>query len=86
MMVNEKHVAFAQAWSDMAMQAFRANQALTIFMLRSFFAPFSVKKPSASSVAAQVQNAAIRVLDKGLAPVHRKVVSNAKRLAKSKLR
>jgi hypothetical protein len=28
-MVNEKHAALAQAWSDMAMHAFRANQAFT---------------------------------------------------------
>jgi hypothetical protein len=86
MMVNEKRAAFAQAWGDMAIQAFRANQALTASMLRSFFTPFTYKKPSAASVAVQVQNAAIGVLGKGLAPVHRKAVSNARRLAKTKLR
>ena len=86
MMINEKRVGFAQAWSDMTMQAFRANQALTATMLRSFFSPFSYKKPSTASVAAQVQTAAIGVLGRGLAPIHRKAVSNAKRLAKTKLR
>jgi len=84
-MVNEKHAAFAQAWSDMAMHALRANQALTASMLRFFFTPFSYKKPSAASTAAQIQNAAIGVLGKGLAPIHRKAVSNARRLAKTKL-
>ena len=82
---NEKHAAFAQAWSDMAMHALRANQALTASMLRFFFTPFSYKKPSAASTAAQIQNAAIGVLGKGLAPIHRKAVSNARRLAKTKL-
>ena len=86
MMVNEKRAAFAQAWRDMAMHAFRANQAFTASMLRFFFTPFSYKKPSAPSAAAQVQNAAIGVLGKGLAPIHRKAVSNARRLAKTKLR
>ena len=85
MMIHEKHAAFAQAWGDMAMQALRANQALTASVLRSFFMPFSCKKPSAASVVAQVQNAAIGVLGKGLAPVHRKAVSNARRLARTKL-
>ena len=85
MMVNEKHAAFAQAWSDMAMHAFRANQVLMASMLRSFFTPFSYKRPSGASAAAQVQNAAIGVLGKGLAPIHRKAVSNARRLAKTKL-
>jgi hypothetical protein len=86
MMINEKHAAFAQAWGDMAMQAFRANQALTASVLRCFFTPFSYKNPPAASVAAQVQNAAIGVLGKGLAPVHRKAVSNARRLARTKRR
>jgi len=85
MMVNEKHVAFAQAWSDMAMHAFRANQTFTASMLHLFFSFFSYKKPSAASAAAQLQNAAIGVLGKGLAPIHRKAVSNARRLAKTKL-
>ena len=85
MMVNEKHAAFAQGWSDMAMHAFRANQVLMASMLRSFFTPFSYKRRSGASAAAQVQNAAIGVLGKGLAPVHRKAVSNARRLAKTKL-
>ncbi len=85
MMVNEKHAAFAQAWKDMAMHAFRANQALMASMLRSCFTPFSYKRPSAASAAAQVENAAMGVLGKGLASVHRKAVLNARRLAKTKL-
>jgi hypothetical protein len=37
-------------------------------------------------VAVQVQGAALGILDKGMAPVHRKAVANAKRLARTKLR
>jgi hypothetical protein len=85
MMVHEKHAAFAQAWSDMALHAYRANQAFTFTMLRFFFAPFSYRKPSAASAAAQVQNAGVGMLSRGLAPIHRKVVSNAGRLGKTKL-
>jgi len=86
MMVNEKHAAFAQAWGNVAWHAFRANQVLTASLLRSFFTPFSPKWPSVISAAAQVQNATMGVLGKGLAPIHRTAVSNAKRLAKTKLR
>jgi hypothetical protein len=86
MMVNEKHAVFVQAWSDMAMHTFRANQAFSASVLRFYFTPFSWTKPSAASAAAQAQNAAIGVLGKGLAPIHRKAVSNARRLAKTKLR
>jgi uncharacterized membrane protein len=83
-MLNEKHAVFAQAWSDMAMHAFRANQAFTASMLPFFFTPFSYMR-AAASAAAHVQNAAIGVLGKGLTPIHRKAVSNARRLAKTKL-
>src|SRR5690242_18846957 len=84
-MLQERHAAFAEAWSDMAMPAFRANQALTASMLSFYFTPFSYTR-AAASAAAHVQNAAIDVLDKGLAPIHRKAVLNARRLAKTKLR
>jgi hypothetical protein len=85
LMVYEKQVAFAQAWVEMAMQVFCANQALTAFVLRFLFTPLSYKTPSAiSAAAAQVQNAALGVWGKGLAPLHRKAVSNARRLAKTK--
>jgi hypothetical protein len=84
MMVNEKHAAFAQAWSDMTTHAFRANQALMASTLRFFFSPFLYMTPAAALAAVQVQNAAIGMLGKGLAPIHRKAVSNARRLAKTK--
>jgi hypothetical protein len=85
-MVMEKHAAFVQAWSGMAMQAFRATQAFMASILRFFFTPFSYRKLSATSTATQVQDAAIGVLGKGLAPIHRRAVSNARRLAKTRLR
>jgi len=85
MMVNEKHAAFAQAWSGMAIHAFRANQAFAASMLRFFFMPFLYEPLSAASAAAHAQNAALGLLSKGLAPIHRKAVSNARRLAKIKL-
>jgi hypothetical protein len=86
-MVSEKHTAFAQAWSDMAMQAFRSNQALAESVLRFWFVtPFLYNKRSTGSVAALVQKETIDILDKGIAPFHRKAVSNARRLAKTRLR
>jgi hypothetical protein len=38
--VGEKHAAPLQAWSDLAIHAFRANQAFTASMFRLFFTPF----------------------------------------------
>jgi hypothetical protein len=84
-MLNEKHAAFSQAWTGMALHAFRANQAFTASMLPFFFTPFSYVQ-AARSASAHFQNAAIGVLGKGLAPIHRRAVSNARRLSKSKRR
>jgi hypothetical protein len=86
LMVNEKHAAFAQAWAGMAMQGFHSGQALMASTLRCTFTPFSYRMPSAASIAAQLQTAAIGMLSRGLAPIHRKAVSNARRLGKTKLR
>ena len=78
----EKTAVFAQSWNAMAMQAFVANQELAASFLRSFWSP---RAPSASAIAAQWQNAALGVMVKGMAPVHRKAVANAKRLARTRI-
>ena len=42
--------------------------------------------PAAQTLAAQLQQATLAVIGKGLAPVHRRAVANAKRLARTTLR
>lgn len=80
----EKSAAFARSWHAMAMQAALAQQALAGSLLRSLW---TVQAPaSAASTAARWQEAALDVLGKGLEPVHRKAVANAKRLARTRLR
>ncbi len=85
-MVAEKHTAFSEAWQAMATQSVRANQALAASLMRSAWSPSAARKPTPAKVAAQLHKAALGVLGKGLAPVHRKAVANAKRLARTKLR
>jgi hypothetical protein len=85
-MVAEKNVAFAESWKAMAAQAALSNQALAASFFRSFIAVSRGKKPSAAATAHQIHQAALGVLGKGLAPVHRKAVANAKRLSRTKLR
>ena len=86
LMVKEKETAFTQAWNAMAVQSVRASQALTASYFRSMWSLPTKRKTSAAAAASQLQNAAFGILGKGLAPVHRKAVANAKRLAKTKLR
>jgi hypothetical protein len=86
LMVAEKKTAFAEAWQAMATQTVRANQTLAASFLRSMWSPRGWGKESVGKMTAQVQGAALDILDKGMAPVHRKAVANAKRLARTKLR
>ncbi len=86
LMVAEKKTAFAEAWQAMTVQTVRANQTLAASFLRSMWSPRGWGNASAGKMAAQVQGAALGVLDKGMAPVHRKAIANAKRLARTKLR
>jgi hypothetical protein len=83
----EKTAAIAESWTAIGMQAMRANQALALSFVRSFWSPFFGGRPlSAGAVAMQLQNAAVRIVGKGIAPVHHRAVGNAKRLARTKLR
>jgi hypothetical protein len=86
LMVHEKEVAFTQSLAAMAAQSMRANQALAASFMGALWSPSRRRELSAGAVAVQLHNAALDVLGKGLAPVHRKAVANAKRLARTKLR
>ena len=86
LMLAEKHTAFTQAWVAMANQSLIANQALSASLLRSMCSPIGIGSPNFATVLNQVYGATLGVLGKGLAPVHRKAVANAKRLARTKLR
>jgi hypothetical protein len=85
-MVAEKSAAFGDSWNAMAVQAVLANQALAASFFKAFLGVARGRKPSAARSAAQLQRAALGVLGKGLAPVHRKAIANAKRLRRTKLR
>jgi hypothetical protein len=85
LMVAEKNTAFVASWQAMAAQAVVANQAFATTMLRSMWtSPWRAQTPVAAIT--QMQEAALGVLGKGMAPVHRKAMANAKRLAKTRLR
>jgi hypothetical protein len=74
-------MAFAESWNAMATQAFRTNSALATSIWRSWL----TGKPSQIS-GSQMHNAALGVLGKGIGPVHRRAVANAKRLGRTRLR
>lgn len=85
LMFDEKNVAFTQSWMAMATQMALANQALAFSLTQAFWSPFFGRNASFGSLASQMQSAGLSILDKGIAPMHRKARSNAKRLARTRL-
>ena len=79
----EKAAAFAESWNAMATQALQANPTLALSFLRAFWSPASARS-SAASATRQVGRAVTGIVQKGLAPVHRCAVANAKRLGRTK--
>ena len=78
----EKVIAFNEAWSAMALEAFQANQRLAFSFMQSFWLPWA--RPTSASRL--LNDAALGVLGKGLAPVRRRAVANAKRLGRPRRR
>ena len=81
-MGTEKMAALTESWNAMTMETLRTNQALTAAFWRSLCWPWLNATPSMCS---HLHNAALDVLAKGIAPVHRRAVANARRLARTKL-
>jgi hypothetical protein len=77
-MGTEKILAANEAWNAMAVQAVLENQKLALSFMQSLWFPW-VRRQSA---AMQLSNAAMDVLGKGMAPLRRRAVANAKRLGR----
>jgi len=85
-MIVEKAVAFGESLNTMTMQAFRVNQALAVSFVRTCWSPFFTRGSASRTATATMHGAALSILSQGVAPIHRKVVANAKRLSRTKLR
>jgi hypothetical protein len=81
-MGNEKVLAFQQSWVAMLTQAALGQQRLALAMMQAWMWPWGGGGPAASAWLQEGQ----AVLHKGLAPVHRRAVANAKRLRGTPLR
>jgi hypothetical protein len=77
-MGSEKILAANEAWNAMAIQTVLENQKLALSFMQSLWFPWAQRE----SAAMQLGNAALDVLGKGMAPVRRRAVANAKRLGR----
>ena len=86
LMGAEKVAAFHESWNAMLVQSIRIQQDLAASMWRSFW--LSLLSGGAFSAWPKIDlpDAALRVMAKGMAPVHRRAVANAKRLSRARVR
>ncbi len=76
----EKMAAFAESWNAMAIETVRASYVLAA----SFWWTWLTGKRFPPT-GRQLRNATLGVLGKGIDPIHRRAVANAKRLARTTL-
>jgi hypothetical protein len=81
-MSSEKVSAFNESWLAMWSQALRSQREMALASVRNWGPPNWGMQSVDQSVKA-MQSAALGVVGQGLAPVHRRAVANAKRLART---
>ena len=82
-MSDEKVAAFYQSWSAIWAQMFRSQLAIAQTMTSvATKAMLSGRSPSMAATFETMASEASKVMSAGLNPVHRKAVSNAKRLSR----
>lgn len=86
-MVLEKQLAFAQSGWAMFAEGVRVQQEFWRLWVAAFMRPpgLAWRAPQRGPVR-QAATGLLRVADKGLSPIHAKAVSNARRLARTRLR
>jgi hypothetical protein len=82
----EKIAALNEAWTAMAAQAFLENQKFALSFMQSLWFPWTRPNASVKGASRQLTDAWLGMLGKGMAPVRRRAVANAKRLGRTKRR
>ncbi|MGB2682619.1 MAG: polyhydroxyalkanoate granule-associated phasin [Candidatus Competibacter sp.] len=82
----EKVAAFTESWNAMAAQAFQAHQKLALSWMASLWKPGATAQSVTKSAARQTGDAVLDIVEKGLNPIHRRAVANAKRLSRKKVK
>jgi hypothetical protein len=84
LMKDEKVAAFNQSWQAMWLHAWQSQMSMATSICQACWFPWMYGSRLSSLPATFVENMTHGVLAKGMAPVHRRAVSNAKRLARLK--
>jgi hypothetical protein len=86
----EKIAAFQESWMAMGTHLFSVQQAWMLSWMRAVWMPWPSANPwsswqrSSQQLRTQLHRATVDTAAQGLAPVHKRAVANAKRLARFK--
>ena len=80
-MVNEKAMAFVESWQDMGMQTLIAQQHINELLFDNWLKALFGKPIAYDQLFYQINLETLKILEKGMSPIHRRVVANAKRLS-----
>lgn len=76
----EKTAACFESWNAMTLQAWRANHAFNAAIIRALFLTGAGRHASVVEAASRLTRHSAAIVHKGLDPVHRRVIANARRL------
>jgi len=79
----EKVAASVEAWNGMAWQAFTAYQRWAWPFMQFLWFPWAASAPTMRSASRYWGDAALSILGKGMVPIRRRAVANAKRLGRT---
>jgi hypothetical protein len=85
-MHTEKTSAFAESWLAMASATMLAQQAMAMSAVQSFWSAPLGGRRHGQAARRRARQSALDIMSRGLAPVHRTAVANARRLARGKIR
>ena len=83
LMGTEKIDAFSESWNAMLLELFRANLAFALSFGPHLWFPRPMTARSSRAATRHFQRTALAALAKGVAPVRRRAVANARRLSHS---
>jgi hypothetical protein len=86
LMGTEKMAAFYESWNAIFSQSIRIQQEIVASLWRSFWLPWLNLGSFPMPPKIDLPHIALRVLSRGMAPVRRRAVANAKRLSRTKFR
>lgn len=79
-MVSEKAMAFVESWQNMGWQTLIAQQHIGNLLFDNWLKIAFGKPIAVDQFFYQVNLETLKILEKGMYPIHRRVVANAKRL------